>query len=155
MNKPLLQPKTFEIVDQNGRTRIFLISKFPAITGREIIAKYPLSAIPKLGDYAVNEQTMLKLMSYVAVVPEGDGVQPIRLVTEELINNHVADWETLTKLEVKMLEYNTSFFTGGFVQGFTQMLLDKLAPILSATLTNSLQALSGQVSQPGSNSETN
>lgn len=152
--KPLLEPKVVIITGLDGKDRSFMISKFPAIAGRRIIAKYPLSALPKLGDYAENEKTMMELMQYVEVIPDGDNAQPIRLLTEEVINNHVGDWETLIKVESQMLQYNTSFFTGGFLQGFTEMLLEKAAPIVSKILTNSLQALSGQVSQLGSNSET-
>lgn len=151
IDQPLLQPQPITIADSDGVERTFLISKFPAIAGREIIAKYPLSALPKLGDYKVNEETMFKLMAYVAVKTD-DGF--IRLLTPELINNHVVDWEVLVKIEEKMLEYNTSFFTGGFVQGFTSMLVEKAAPILSLILTNSLRALSQVDLQVGSNSET-
>ena len=45
----------------------FMLSKFPAVAGSEIIAKYPLSGLPKLGDYKVNEETMLKINVIVAV----------------------------------------------------------------------------------------
>lgn len=150
-DSPLLQPKPFTVTTLDGRELTVLLSKFPAIAGREIIAKYPLSAIPKLGDYAVNEETMFKLMSYVAIEHDGGF---IRLLTPELINNHVGDWETLAKIEAAMLEYNTSFFTGGFVHGFIGMLLEKAAPLLSQIVTSSLQALSQASSQAGSSSET-
>lgn len=152
--KPLLEPKIEQIEDISGKTRTFRISKFPAISGRRIISKYPLSALPKLGDYAENEKTMLELMTYVEVIPDGENVQPIRLLTEEVINNHVGDWETLIKLEGAMLRYNTTFFTNGVLQGYMETLLqEKVVPIVSQILTNLLQALSGQVSLPGSSSE--
>ncbi len=63
----MIEPKTIAIVDGNGKEKDFIISKFPAIQGREIIAKYPTSSLPKIGDYAVSEETMLKLMAFVAV----------------------------------------------------------------------------------------
>lgn len=151
LDTPLLQPQPLTIVDMDGVTREFLISKFPAIAGREIIAKYPLSAVPKLGDYGVNEATMFKLMTYVSV-KAGDGY--IRLLTAEMINNHVGDWETLAKIESAMLEYNTSFFKGGFVQGFMEVLVQKAVPLLLPILTTSLQALSQASLSDGSNSET-
>ena len=50
----MLQPKEFKTTDQSGTERTYILSKFPAVQGREIISKYPLSAMPKLGDYAVN-----------------------------------------------------------------------------------------------------
>lgn len=49
---------------------------------------------------------MLKLMAYVAIeTPNG----PVMLVTPELVNNHVPDFETLLKIEWAMMEYNCSF----------------------------------------------
>ena len=61
----MIEAKTVTIDDKE-----FIISKFPAVAGREIIAKYPFSSLPKLGDYKINEETMLKLMHYVAVTIE-------------------------------------------------------------------------------------
>jgi hypothetical protein len=108
----LLEPKIATI---NGKD--FYLSKFPAVAGREIIAKYPLSGLPKLGDYKVNEETMLKLMNFVAV-QKGDA--SIRLSTPALIDNHVGDWETLARIEIAMLEYNCSFFQNGRVSTFLE-----------------------------------
>ena len=67
----MIEPKEITVETQKGEKRVYILSKFPAVQGREIIAKYPLSAMPKLGDYAVNEETMLKLMAFVAVPREG------------------------------------------------------------------------------------
>lgn len=148
----MLQPKTVTIDLADGTTKAYILSKFPAIAGREIIAKYPLSSMPKLGDYAVNQETMLKLMTYVSA-PVADG-EPIQLVTAALVDNHVPDWETLTKLEIAMMEYNCSFFTNGALHGFIDLLLEKAAPLLSQILTNSLQLLSQVEKRLTSNSET-
>jgi hypothetical protein len=150
MAKLLLEPKEVDIELQSGTIKKFIISKFPTIAGREIIAKYPLSSVPKLGDYQVNQETMLKLMEFVAVPIEG--AEPLRLTTPELIDNHVPDWEALVKIEMQMLEYNCSFFKNGVIQGFIQIFLDKMAPLLSQILTTSVQALSNLEKQPGSNS---
>ena len=68
----MLQPKAITLKTQGGEDREFTISKFPAVAGREIIAKYPISSMPKLGDYDVNEATMLKLMAYVSVNAGGN-----------------------------------------------------------------------------------
>ena len=99
----LLDPKEIEI---DGKT--FVISKFPAVAGREIVANYSLSALPKVGDYEVNAQMMHKLMSYVGVPNASE--QPLQLCTTALIDNHVGGWETLAKVEMAMMEYNCSFF---------------------------------------------
>lgn len=152
-NNKLLQPKIEPIKLQSGATKDFIFSKFPAVAGREIISAYPVSNLPKLGDYGVSEATMLKLMSHVAIPVEGS--DPLRLTTIELVNNHVPDWEALVAIEMGMLEYNVSFFERGAVPGFIDLLLAKAAPMLSKILTSSLQALSQANTQLGENSETN
>ena len=63
-----IKPKEIVIKDLDGDERKFIISRFPAVEGREIIAGYPITAIPKFGDYASNETVMLKLMTYASVI---------------------------------------------------------------------------------------
>lgn len=141
----LLEPKEIEV---KGRT--YIISKFPAVAGREIISKYPVSNLPKLGDYTVSEETMLKLMKYVAVPM--DGREPLCLTTRDLINNHVPDWETLVQLEWRTLEYNCSFFQNGKSSAF----LDKLAGMLAKLkITETLTGLSGKSSPAEKQPSTN
>lgn len=137
----LIQPKEVEIETQAGEKRVYIVSKFPAVQGREIIAKYPLSAMPKLGDYAVNEETMLKLMAFVAV-PRDEGA-PLQLSTRGLVDNHVPDWETLARVEWAMMEYNVSFFGNGKGLTFFEAIAAKAQAYLSRTLTD----LSAQLSQ--------
>ena len=114
-----------EPIEKEIDGKIFILSKFPAVAGREIIANYSLSAIPKIGDYAVNEQMMLKLMSYVGVVCKGMN-EPLRLTTQALIDNHVGGWETLAKVEMSMLELNCSFFQNGLISKFLDDSAQKL-----------------------------
>lgn len=141
----LLEPNVISVPIQGGGTKEFIISKFPAVDGRRIIAAYPVANLPKIGDYGVSEEIMLLLMTYVAVpLPNGES---LRLTTKALVNNHVPDWEALVKLEMSMLEYNVSFFEAGLLPGLLDRLLDKAAPMLSRILTNSLQALSQAATQ--------
>ncbi|KAF9396647.1 hypothetical protein CPC16_010966 [Podila verticillata] len=63
----LLEPKEITIKTMAGEDRTYILSKFPAIAGREIVSQYPISAVPKLGDYKINEALMLKIMGFVAV----------------------------------------------------------------------------------------
>ena len=137
----MIEPKEITVTTQKGENKPFILSKFPAVQGREIIAKYPLSAMPKLGDYAVNEETMLKLMAFVAV-PRESG-EPLQLTTRGLIDNHVPDWETLARIEVAMMEYNVSFFGNGKGSTFLEAITKKAQAFLSQTLTD----LSGPLSQ--------
>jgi hypothetical protein len=139
----LLEPKEVEI---NGK--MFVLSKFPAIAGREIICKYPLSGVPKLGEYAVNEETMLKLMSYVGV-PSND--RPLQLTTKALIDNHVGNWETLVQVEWAMLEYNCSFFQDGRISTFLSDIVQNLPQWTIKMLTALSQQLSPTEKQHSTN----
>lgn len=136
----LLQPKEIEI---NGKT--YRISKFPATVGREIIAKYPVSNMPKIGDYQVSEEIMVKLISFVEVIA---GDRSIRLMTRELINNHVPDWEALAQLEWEMLQYNCSFLTNGKSLSFLEKLAHLAEQKISEMLTASLGKSSVRAKQP-------
>jgi len=141
----MIEPKEIEV---NGKK--FVISKFPAIAGREIIAKYIPSIMPKIGDYKVNEETMLKMMSYVGVVIEGKK-EPLILSTQPLIDNHVKDWEMLGKLEMAIMEYNCSFFLSGRISNFFEDIAQKVPAWTIKTLT-ALSQLSSKVEKPVSTS---
>jgi hypothetical protein len=128
--------------------RNFVLSKFPAIAGREIVVKYPISALPKLGDYKTNEETMFKLMAFVGI-PTENGT--LRLTTPALIDNHTGNWETLMRVEAAMMEYNVSFFQGGRVLSF----FDDFAQKVRALSTQILTALSGLSSRKARRRSTN
>lgn len=148
----LIKPELFELDDPHGKPGDklkFILSNFPAVQGREIIAKYPTSGLPKIGDYAVSEDVMVKLMSFVAV-KRGD--VEIRLDTRDLINNHCRDWETLAKVEMKMMEKNCSFFRDGRSLDFFENLAQICLTRVSEILTRSSAPLSPTNSQPSTNS---
>jgi len=138
-----LQPKSVQIECHDGASKEFILSKFPAIAGREIITQYPLSALPKLGDYATNKLMMLKIMSFVSV-PTAAG--PLALSTEGLVDNHVPDFECLMRLEMAMIEYNVSFFANGKASTFFALIGEKVQASIIKTLTD----LQGQSSPSGS-----
>ena len=138
----MLEPKEV-LID----SKTFVLSKFPAIQGREIVAKYPLSAMPKIGDYAVNEETMLKLMAFVAV-PGVGGNGPLQLTTRALVDNHCGGWETLAKVEWAMMEYNVSFFGNGKASTFFEAIAEKAQAFLSQTLMGLSAQSSGRDKQP-------
>jgi hypothetical protein len=145
----MLQPKETTVKTQAGADFPVILSKFPAIAGREIIAKYPLSAMPKLGDYAVNEETMLKLMGYVALPrPDSD---PLKLTTRALIDNHIPDWETLARIEMAMMEYNVSFFASGRALGSFEGIARKGIAWIVQTLTDLSQQSSAPAKQRSKN----
>ena len=142
----LLQPKPVTVPTMDGEERTFIISKFPATAGREILTQYPLSAVPRIGDYATNEKLMLKIMGYVGVELDGRDV-PLQLTTQALVDNHVPDWETLARLELAIIDYNTSFFRDGRASTFFAALGAKALPKITETLMALWENLSQAAAQ--------
>ena len=130
----LLKPQEVVCTGLDGETRTFVISRMPAVQGREIVAKYPMSMLPKVGDYAVNEETMLKLLSFVA--RKDDAGNLTQLTNRTLVDNHVSDWEMLFQVEKAMLSYNTSFFTKEKTSDFFGTIGQTLKAYLIQTLTD-------------------
>lgn len=115
----LLKPKEITVTDLDGIERRFIISRLPSTVGREIVTTYPINMVPKIGEYKANEAMMFKMMEYVEAIG-GDGKTPIRLTTRALVDNHTGDWEALGKLEIAMMEYNTSFFGRAKLSSFLE-----------------------------------
>ena len=135
----LLEPIPLKIGDKE-----YILSKFPATVGREIMMQYPTSAMPKLGDYQTNHSLMLKIMSYVGVVIDGRD-EPQMLTTEALVNNHVKSAEVLVKLEWAMIQHNFEFFKDGRASGFLESIMARVNESAVKTLTSFL----GQSSRKG------
>lgn len=133
-DKKLLEPKEIQIEDKT-----FIISKFPAIAGRKIVTLYIAGGIPKVGSYSVNEEQMLEMMKYVAIISDGN---PVQLVTRGLIDNHVvskkSSWEMLGKIEIALMEYNCDFLQGGRISSFFGDIKQKLPQLISKILKDSL-----------------
>lgn len=132
----MLEPK--EVVVDG---KVFVISKFPAVAGRKIMTQYPISAIPKVGEYTTNEEMMYLIMTYVAVKNVGSNTE-LQLVNRDLIDNHVPNWETLMKLEYLMMEYNCSFLANGKVSSFLESIAEKLPSWITKISTPLSEALS-------------
>jgi hypothetical protein len=147
----LLQPKELVVEGEDGKTRTFILSKFDAVEGREIVFQYPMSGLPKVGDYKLNEETMFRLMAYVAVPVEGGN--PIRLTTKALVNNHVGDWETLFTIEKEMMKYNCRFFRDGRLSNFFDDVAQIVLAKISEMLTNSSEPSSPAEKPLSTNSE--
>jgi hypothetical protein len=110
-----LSPKEVEInysmPDGTPASKKFVISMFPALAGREILAKYPQGLLMSAKDYGVSREMLLKVMTHCATILEDGG--KIVLETAELIENHCPTVEVLIKLEKEVMFYNTSFFFNG------------------------------------------
>lgn len=132
----LLEPKEVEIPLPDGSKKTYVISKFPATVGREICTQYPLSAVPKLGEYARNAELGRQLMCYVGIPGAAPGGEALMLKSEQLINNHVPDFETLLRIEMTMMEYNCSFFALGKASSYFEMLVAKVQVLVMKMLTD-------------------
>jgi hypothetical protein len=146
---PLLSPKEITLSGQDGKERKYILSKFPAVQGREIISKCIASSVPQLEKYDISEETMLKMMAYVAVPQKN---RPLRLITRELVDNHVPDWEILDKLEKEVIQYNCSFFLADRPLTFFDVCLKMMNQKASEILTTSLEPLLQTAKQPSTNS---
>jgi len=111
----------------NGKT--YRINKFGALSGRAIVAQYPLSMMLHNKEYERNEEVMLRLMSHVEVVLSDGTTQS--LSTRALIDNHVADWSDLVAIEIDALKYNAPQFFDGTAKG----ILGKVESWITASLT--------------------
>lgn len=140
--KPFIKEEPFSLTDEDGKVHNYILSNFDAVEGRRIVSQYPMTGLPKVGNYDENEKLMVRLMNYVAVVTV-DG-RKLRLSTMELINNHVPHLEMLVKLEMKMMEKNCSFFRDGRSLDF----LDNLAQIFSRNILEMLTLSSERSSEP-------
>ena len=115
----LIKPfeKTFDLPDGEG-SKTFILSKFPATLGREIVKEWLPSMMPN-SDYAKSQALMFKIMSHVAVVTDS-GAQ-IRLTTQSLVDNH-CDAELILDIEAAMMEYNFASFRSGKVSEYLKAL---------------------------------
>lgn len=136
----LLKPKDAVFTDQDGKNHTFVLSKFPAVEGREILCQWPITSLPKVGDYPSNQEIMYKLMAYVGV-PQKDK-DPLRLTTKELINNHAPDAMVLMAIESHMFKYNFGFFLEEKALTFFERLMLMVDSKISSMLTASLRPLS-------------
>jgi len=143
----MIEEKEITIPTAAGGEKTYIISKIPAIPAREIVTQYPISGMPKLGDYKVNEAIMFKLMAYVDAVD--DAGNRINLKTAALINNHVHSWEDLARLEAAMIEYNCSFFGNGKASTFFEAIKQNI-PQLISKIAMDLLAQSSQKDAPAS-----
>lgn len=138
----LIKPKEIECKTLDGDILKYKISRFPADVAREIITGYPVSAMPKMGDYKANEALMLKLISHVAAVKE-DGTE-IRLTTRALLNNHIPDFDVLARIEYDTLGYNSNFFNIGKITKSLGLFEGKVEGSITKILTRFLAQSSGK-----------
>lgn len=142
----LIKPKEITIKDMDGAEHTYVLSRLPYPDGRRVAAEYPVSNMPKVGNYKQSEEVMRVLFKYIHVAMDGGHTQA--LSTLALIENHVPDAPTGLKLEAAMLAYNFDFFGQGGLSGFLKQFLEKhlpsimqtVIPLLPPSLVQELQA---------------
>jgi len=112
----LISPKEVELETRDGEKRTYIFSQPPYFDARQITSQWTSSALPKVGDYQLNEEMSKKIFSYVAVKLSNGDIQ--RLTTKQLIENHVPDLITGGRIELGMIEYILGFSVLGQVSAF-------------------------------------
>lgn len=133
----MLKPKEITVVDIDGEEKKYLITRFPATAGMEILYKLPTAGIPKIGDFEVLKETRDDIFKYVYAVTDGG---EIALTTKALIDNHVPDAETAYKVMGAILTYNfqsiSKLTSGSLISSMSEKILSvsrKLLTELSAS----------------------
>ena len=130
----MIEPKTVEIEDQQGKTHTFKIGEMPYLDGgREVCSQYITTAAPLVGKYKENQELAVKMFRHISKVTEDGG--EIKLTTEALINNHIPDFMTGVRLEVAALEHNVGFSAIGLIQEYRQKWVQDLPDVITKILT--------------------
>lgn len=128
----MLKPKEITVVDIDGEEKKYIITRFPATAGMEILYKLPTAGIPKIGDFEVLKETRDDIFKYVYAVTDGG---EIALTTKALIDNHVTDGTTAYKILGAMLSYNFHFLeqfsSGKFFGSISEKLLSTARSLLT------------------------
>ena len=130
----LLAPKEVTI---NGCR--FLISRMPCMTAQEVIVRIPAGILPLINQYTISEEMVVKMLSCCQRMY--DDKPNVPLISKEIINNHVPDFDTLLQLENECLKYNYDFFNQGKVLTFLAKALSHAESRLSGILTDLLDKL--------------
>lgn len=141
----MIKPKEITLVDIDGQERTFILSRFPATIGMEILVKLPISSVPKIGDFEALKGVRDEIFKHVYVKTDGGD---IALSTHALIDNHTNDAETAIKIIGEMLQHNYSFFQKGTISVFLDSITAKVPGIAQKMLTQLSVALSKQSKQP-------
>ena len=100
--KMLLEPK--EVTIKGCK---FIISKMPCLAAQEVIIRIGSGIIPLINQYAISEDMVIKMLSCCQRVYEDKPNVP--LISKDIINNHIPDFEVLIQLENECLKYNYDF----------------------------------------------
>lgn len=137
----LLEPKQIDI---NGYK--FIISKMPCTVAQEVILRLPSGLIPMLNNFDISQEMAFKMLSYCQRV-HADG-RSVPLISKEIIDNQVPNFQTLLQLEQECMTYNYDFFANGKLLDFLSKGVSLVESKASAILTDLLDKLLLQEKQP-------
>ena len=132
--KMLLEPK--EVTIKGCK---FVISKMPCLAAQEVIIRIGSGIIPLINQYAISEDMVIKMLSCCQRVY--DDKPNVPLISKDIINNHIPDFEVLIQLENECLKYNYDFFAQGRLLDFLNEGLSLAESKLSKILTDLLDKL--------------
>lgn len=134
---PPIEAQKYKLVEAMGK--VYKILQMGVYDTRKVCLTYPMSLIPKLGEYAINEELSNLLMKYVEVkVKLPDGKEHwLRLDNRELVEQHVPPMQLLP-LEIAVIDHTTGFFSSGKFQDLVADQLVLLGQNIITTLTQSL-----------------
>lgn len=130
----LLKPKEVEIKGCK-----FIISQMPCTVAQEVACKLPPGLIPMIGNFSQAEEMYIKMLSYCERVYD-DG-RHIKLISKDIIDNNLPDFETLLLLEKEVIEHNFGFFDPGKLLTLLNDLLSHVESRASGMLTDLLDRL--------------
>ena len=148
----LLDQKEVTVSSQDGEEKTYLVSKFPADPGMELVVDVACIA----GGLATNNpspEAMIavidKALGYAAIPgPNGD---PIPLNTAALRRSHIPDWEAKLALFFEVAKHNVGFFRNGRASGSFGVLARILSQKTTGTSTESLVQSLLKGAQPSGN----
>ena len=130
----LLKPKSIEVKGCK-----FIISQMPCTVAQEVAFKLPPGLIPIMGNFTQAEDMYIKMLSYCERVYD-DG-RSVKLISKDVIDNNLPDFETLLLLEKEVIESNYGFFDTGKLLTLLNGLLSHVESRVSGILTDLLDKL--------------
>lgn len=130
----LLKPKEIEVKGCK-----FIISQMPCTVAQEVAFKLPPGLIPIMGNFTQAEDMYVKMLSYCERIYD-DG-RHVKLISKDIIDNNLPDFETLLLLEKEVIEYNFGFFDTGKLLTLLNGLLSHVESRVSGILTDLLDKL--------------
>lgn len=128
----MIKPKEITVVDIDGDEKKYIITRFPATVGMEILYRLPSSGIPKIGDFGELKEVRDDIFKYVYAVTENG---EIALTTKALIDNHITDGETAYRIMGSMLSYNyqsvSKLMSGSLISSMSEKVLSVARKLLT------------------------